>query len=87
MTFEEVKADYLKLIDEYGVPEDMTGGFVDAERMEVVIRNPTKTNAKKYMLDVISYGFQYGNFWRTEFNGDITIESDKWLQDVHDIYC
>ena len=40
MTFEEVKKDYLKIIAELGFPHDMTGGFVDAERMEKVIRNP-----------------------------------------------
>ena len=55
MTFEEVKKDYEKLM-EVGVPSDMTGGFVDAEHIEKVILNPTKTNAKKYMMDVICYG-------------------------------
>ncbi len=66
MTFEEVKKDYIEIIKMHGFPEDMTGGFVDAEHMEVVIRNPTKSNAKNYMLNVISYGFQWGDFWNTE---------------------
>lgn len=87
MKFEEVKAGYVKLMDEYGVPEDMTGGFVDAERMEEVIRNPTKKNAMKYMLAVMSYGFQRGDrCWKTEINGSIPVDGDEFLEDCYELY-
>ena len=66
MTFEEVKADYIEIVEKHGFPSDMTGGFSDAAQMEKVIRNPTKANAKKYMLNVIAYGFQVGEFWNAE---------------------
>ena len=66
MTFEEVRKDYLEIIEAHGMPEDMTGGFVDAQHMEIVIRNPTKANAKNYMISVIYYGFQLGEFWNAE---------------------
>ena len=85
--FEEVKADYEKLMDDYGTPEDMTGAFVDAERMEKVIRNPTKKNAMEYMIQVIQYGFQGGcRCWKTEFNGQIPIDGDEFLEDCYIIY-
>lgn len=85
MTFEEVKADYVKLINEYGYPYDMTGGFVDSEQMEKVILNPTKTNAKQYMKNVINYGFQWGRFWKAE-TGKTSIHGDLFLEKCYSIY-
>lgn len=87
MKFEDVKKDYIKLIDDYGFPEDMTGGFVDAEKMEKVIRNPTKANAMRYMLDVIAYGFQMGEYWRSENKGEISIEGDDFLSRCYEDYA
>ncbi len=85
MKFEEVKSDYIEIIRKHGFPEDMTGGFVDAGHMEVVIRNPTKLNAKKYMLSVIEYGFQLGKFWSTE-DGKITIDECELVNRIYDKY-
>jgi hypothetical protein len=85
MTFEEVKKDYVELMD-IGVPYDMTGGFVDSERMETVIRNPTKSNAKKYMIEVIYYGFQWGDYWKTETSGDIHINDNKFINEMYEKY-
>ena len=87
MKFEDVKRDYEKLVDEYGIPEDMTGAFVYAEHMEKVIRNPTKKNAARYMRDVIAFGFQGGEFWNTEFNGQISIHGDEFLERCYDEYA
>lgn len=87
MKFEDIKKDYIQLVSEYGCPEDMTGGFVDAEKMEVVIRNPTKKNAAKYMKDVIEYGFQFGRFWRTELYGDFDVDGDEFLERCYDLYA
>lgn len=86
MTFDEVKKDYLELLDKYGYPEDMTGGFVDAEHMEKVIRNPTKANAKKYMIDVIQYGFQDRENYKSEFEGHINIKSCDFLNKIYSKY-
>ena len=87
MKFEDVKKDYIKLLKEYGYPEDMTGGFVDAEKMEIVIRNPTKKNAAKYMADVIAYGFQLGEFWNSEEKGHIPIANDEFLFYCYETYA
>ena len=85
MTFQEVKKDYLELMD-IGYPYDMTGGFVDAEQMEPVILNPTKLKAKKYMISVIEYGFQFGDFWRTELDGEISIDDNKVVNSMYEKY-
>lgn len=86
MKFEEVKKDYLLLIRKYGEPIDMTGGFVDAERMINVILNPTKENAKKYLMEVIAYGFQWGDFYRSETNGDISINECSIVKNIYEKY-
>lgn len=86
MTFEEVKYDYLSLIEKYGYPEDMTGGFVCETHMEKVILAPTKTNAKEYLIRVIRYGFQSGAFWRSELNGDISIEYCNIVNRIYQKY-
>ncbi len=85
MTFNEVKKDYIEIISIHGFPEDMTGGFVDAQHMEVVIRNPTKENAKHYMLSVIQYGFQWGQYWRTN-DGEISINESEIVNKVYEKY-
>jgi hypothetical protein len=85
MTFSEVKQDYLRLKNSYGQPYDMTGGFVAEEQMEDVILNPTKNNAKRYMMDVIRYGFQNGTDWRTEEHF-FPINSDPVLKEIFEKY-
>ena len=85
MTFEEVKKDYQELIGKCGVAYDMTGGFVDAEHMEKVILNPTKANAKKYMIDVINYGFQMGEFWNSE-EGEVSINDNETAYKMYHKY-
>jgi len=87
MTFEEVKKDYLKLVNKYGEPYDMTGGFVDAERMIKVILNPTKENAKRYLMEVIVYGFQFGDYYLSETNGAIYPCDCPIVKEMHEKYC
>ena len=86
IVFKEVKKDYIKLIREYGYPEDMTGGFVAEEHMEVVILNPSQSNARKYMVDVIQYGFQCGEFWNSEDNGKMSINDYIFINEMYNKY-
>lgn len=86
MTFEEVKRDYLEIIEEAGIPYDMTGGFVAEEQMEKVIRNPTKRNAKNYMINVIEYGFQWGDYWKSQTSGEISINDNEVVRKIYDKY-
>jgi len=86
MSFEEVKKDYIELVDGVGVPNDMTGAFGDSEKMENVIRNPIKLNAKEYMISVIEYGFQGGDYWETEFDGKIGIDNNDIVRRMYEKY-
>ena len=86
MKFEEVKEDYQRLLGKYGYPSDITGGFVDAERMEKVILNPTKKNATDYMLDVISYAFQGDEFYNSEQFGEVSIYECPLLMKMYNKY-
>ena len=86
MTFEEVKKDYLAIIKALGYPYDMTGGFEDAIQMEPVILSPTKTNAKNYMIKVIRYGFEDGDYWNGEF-GKILVGDCPIAKRVYFKYC
>jgi len=86
MNFDKIKKDYQRLIKKYGHPEDMTGGFVDSEKMEEVILNPTKANAAQYMKLVIQYGFQWGEFYKSEAHGDISINDCNFLRGLYEEY-
>ena len=86
MNFKEVKKDYQELKKKYGLPYDMTGGFVDAEKMEKVILNPTRQNAAQYMVDVISYGLQSGIFYHSELVGKILINDCILLKELKEKY-
>lgn len=63
----------------------MTGGFVDSEKMEKVILNPTKANAKKYMINVIQYGFQMGEYWNSE-SGNVSINDSATVKKMYNKY-
>ena len=85
MTFDEVRSDFQRLNKEYGEPNDMTGGFVDAEAMIKVIYNPTKSTSMKYMKSVIYYGFQWGEYWYTETD-KFSIHEDEFLLEIYNKY-
>lgn len=72
-TYESVKKDYQKLIKKYGDPDDMTGGFVDGEKYQELLRNPSKENAMNHMIRIIQYGFQDNECYNSECYGRISI--------------
>ena len=87
MKFTEVKKDYLELIREHGAPYDMTGGFVDAGEMIIVILNPTKKNAVEYLENVISYGFGFKDrHYRNVYDKYISIDECDIVKRIYDKY-
>ena len=86
MTFAEIKKDYIRLIKEHYYPYDMDGGFVQSEKMEKVILNPTKKGASNYMATVIAYGFQWGKYYRSELHGEQDIEDYPFLKYLYEKY-
>lgn len=86
MDFKDVKNDYLRLMAKWGYPNDMTGAFVDAEKMEKVVLNPTKKNAAEYMKEVIHYGFQFGYCYYSEHYGKVSINECALLTELYEKY-
>lgn len=88
MDFKQVKHDYQSLIAKWGYPYDMTGGFVDAEKMEKVVLNPTKKNAAEYMKDVIDYGFQDRDYcYYSEQHGKVSVFQCPLLEKLYHKYA
>ena len=61
-TYEQVFKDYLELkrLHDGEDPADLTGGFVDGEWYKRLLANPTKTEAKKHIFELIEYSLQSG---------------------------
>ncbi len=58
-TYEQVYADhsYLWAIDE---ADDMTGGYVDSEDLDRLLKSPSKTTARNLLIRQIDYWFSAG---------------------------
>lgn len=96
MTYEEVKKDYEKLKEDYGEVVDWTGVF--DEISHDLLKNPTKSNAKKWLIKIIKYGFTDGLNWAAENLYGRTvgvntppklflIEDDEFLIKMYIKYC
>lgn len=59
MTYEEVLKDWDYLWS-ISAADDMTGAYADQEDLDRMLRNLTKTMAKRFMVSQIDYWFQSG---------------------------
>jgi len=59
MKYEEVYEDWEYLWG-IGPADDMTGGYVDQEDLDKLLKKPTKATAKACLLCQIGYWFQVG---------------------------
>lgn len=67
MKYEQVKKDYKYMVDNYGAPNDLAGGFVINEKVFELLENPTKAHAKKIYIELVKFGFQdCGYIWSCE---------------------
>lgn len=57
--YEDVYDDHCYLWG-IGPANDMTGGYVDQEALDRLLKNPTKSTAKGILLDQIEYWFSVG---------------------------
>jgi F420-0:gamma-glutamyl ligase-like protein len=60
MTYDSVYRDWDYLFHTVGHASDMTGGYVDSEDLDRLLKNPSKATAKKCMSCQIDYWFQVG---------------------------
>lgn len=60
ITHEQAWADRQYLWQTYGPAQDMTGGYVDSEDLELLLKTPTKATAVRCLSRQIDYWFQVG---------------------------
>ena len=58
-TYDEVRKDW-ETLWAYGPAYDMTGGYVDQEDLDKLLRKPTKVTARNCMLSQIHYWLDTG---------------------------
>lgn len=60
MSYEQAYKDHRYLWQKYGAADDMTGGYVDSDDLDRMLKNPTKKQAKECLVSQICYWFQVG---------------------------
>ena len=60
VTYEQARSDHEYLWDTYGPASDMTGGYVDSDDLERLLRKPTKVTAREVYHDQILYWLGVG---------------------------
>jgi hypothetical protein len=88
----EIQADYYYMVNEYGEPDDLTGGFVLDDHCFKLLRTPTVTAAYNLYKRLIEYGFQHSYYiWSSEGptgNTEYTdIHNDLTAKRIHDDHC
>ena len=60
MKYEEIYKDWNYLFRRVGFAADMTGGYVDSEDLDELLKSPSKSTACKCLRRQITYWFQVG---------------------------
>lgn len=84
--YNQLLNDYTRIIDKYGEPEDMTGGFVDQEKFWELLKCPTKQKAADIIKQILDYGFQFDGYYNSETDGRIDIEGCELLTEIYNRY-
>lgn len=93
MTYEEVYKDWDYLFNTISHANDMTGGYVDSEDLEALLKKPSKSTAKKCLVCQINYWFDAGIEYSNEHKGktvfdlineypEILVIADRYLKDL-----
>ena len=60
LTYEQARADHEYLWMTYAPAADMTGGYVDQDDLDKLLKSPTKRTATACYVSQIKYWFQIG---------------------------
>ncbi|MGR5328591.1 hypothetical protein [Photobacterium damselae] len=87
--YEEVYSDWEYLFKTVGFADDMTGGYVDSEDLEDLLKNPSKKTAKGILFRQIDYwyseGIEYSNEHKNKTVFDL-IEEYPRIAEIADAY-
>lgn len=67
--YEQVYSDWEYLFKEVAYADDMTGGYVDSEDLDKLLKKPSKATAKRILLRQIDYWFSKGIEYSEEHKG------------------
>ena len=60
MSYDELYSDWKYLFKKVGYANDMTGGYDDAQDLDLLLKSPGKETAKRCLLSQIDYWFNTG---------------------------
>tara|TARA_R110000787_G_scaffold197611_1_gene308870 strand:- start:248 stop:565 length:318 start_codon:yes stop_codon:yes gene_type:complete len=60
MTYDEMYRDWKYLFKKVGCADDMTGGYVDSKDLDLLLKSPSKSTAKRCLSNQIDYWFDTG---------------------------
>ena len=75
MTYEEAYKAHSYLWKTYGPAADMTGGYVDQDDLAALLKSPTKSTAKRCLVDQMRHWFSAGtDAGMPNWSGDEVVE-------------
>lgn len=86
MTYDEVFKDWSYLFDEIGAAYDMTGGYVDSEDLDKMLKSPNKKTAKECMINQIVYWLDVGTEQDGLHSASKYINSDDRVNEINERY-
>lgn len=90
MSYKEYFEDWDYLFNKVGIANDMTGGYVDQEDLDRLLKNPRKATAKSCLSRQIDYWFSSGIEHCTEHAGksiyDLIEEFPK-IEELAEKHC
>ena len=90
MSYKQYYEDWNYLFNKVGFADDMTGGYVDSEDLDRLLKNPSKATAKQCLSKQIDYWFDAGIEPSTEHKGktifDLVEEFPK-IEEIAERHC
>ena len=83
MTYEQALEDHTYLWETYGAAYDMTGGYVDQEDLDRLLKSPNKRTAKDCLIRQIEYFFEVGP---QDMRGDDSWRDDPRVKEIEERY-
>jgi len=84
--YEHAKKSYLYMCKKYGIPNDLTGGYVEGDKYYKLLKNPTFSNAYNDYVALIQYGFQMGEYiWWSD--NEIDLSNNLIVVEIYNEYC
>jgi hypothetical protein len=93
ITYEKALKDWKTLFEGIGPASDMTGGYVDQDDLDKLLKSPTKSTAKKCLINQIEYWFENGidgDLETTSGRGasvEKLIEARDDIREISERYC